>query len=144
MKILVTGVKGQVVTSLVEAAATMDDIELVTVGRPDFDLADTASVRQIILATKPDIVVSAAAYTAVDRAEDERNLAYAINVTGAAAVAEAAAVLRVPIIHLSTDYVFPEPTPILIWRMTRPNRKPCTVIPSCVANARWPVSILAT
>lgn len=106
MKILVTGTKGQVATSLVEAAADMDDIELVTVGRPDFDLADPASVRQIILAAKPDFVVSAAAYTAVDRAEDERNLAYAINVTGAAAVAEAAAVLRVPIIHLSTDYVF--------------------------------------
>ncbi|WP_428425439.1 dTDP-4-dehydrorhamnose reductase [Pararhizobium sp.] len=106
MKILVTGTKGQVVTSLVEAAAIMDDIELVTVGRPDFDLADPSSVRQAILAAKPEIVVSAAAYTAVDRAEDERNLAYAINVTGAAAVAEAAAVLRVPIIHLSTDYVF--------------------------------------
>ena len=106
MKILVTGTKGQVVTSLVEAAAIMDDIELVTVGRPDFDLTDPSSVRQVILAVKPEIVVSAAAYTAVDRAEDERNLAYAINVTGAAAVAEAAAVLRVPIIHLSTDYVF--------------------------------------
>ncbi|MBP1862293.1 dTDP-4-dehydrorhamnose reductase [Rhizobium herbae] len=106
MKILVTGKNGQVVTSLVEAAAYMDDIELIAVGRPDFDLADPPSVRQTILAVKPEIVVSAAAYTAVDRAEDERNLAYAVNVTGAAAVAEAAAVLRVPIIHLSTDYVF--------------------------------------
>lgn len=106
MKILVTGTKGQVVTSLAEAAAYRDDLELVAVGRPDFDLEDPASVRQIILAAKPDLVVSAAAYTTVDRAEDERNLAYAINVTGAAAVAEAAAVLRVPIIHLSTDYVF--------------------------------------
>jgi dTDP-4-dehydrorhamnose reductase len=106
MKILVTGTRGQVVTSLVEAAAAMDDIELITVGRPDFDLAEPSSVRQVILAVKPEIVVSAAAYTAVDRAEDERNLAYAINVTGAAAVAEAAAVLRIPIIHLSTDYVF--------------------------------------
>lgn len=106
MKILVTGKNGQVVTSLVEAAADMEDIELITVGRPDFDLADPPSVRQTILAAKPEIVVSAAAYTAVDRAEDERNLAYTINVAGAAAVAEAAAVLRVPIIHLSTDYVF--------------------------------------
>lgn len=106
MKILVTGMRGQVVTSLVEAAAAMEDIEVITVGRPDFDLADPSSVRQTILAAKPEIVVSAAAYTAVDRAEDERNLAYAINVTGAAAVAEAAAVLRIPIIHLSTDYVF--------------------------------------
>ncbi|MCV9967063.1 dTDP-4-dehydrorhamnose reductase [Pararhizobium sp. BT-229] len=106
MKILVTGKSGQVVTSLLEVAADMDDIELITVGRPDFDLADPPSVRQAILAAKPEIVVSAAAYTAVDRAEDERNLAYAINVMGAAAVAEAAAALRVPVIHLSTDYVF--------------------------------------
>lgn len=106
MKILVTGKNGQVVTSLVEAVADRDDIELVTVGRPDFDLTDPASVKQTILSEKPEIVVSAAAYTAVDRAEDERNLAYAINVTGAATVAEAAAVLRVPVIHLSTDYVF--------------------------------------
>jgi dTDP-4-dehydrorhamnose reductase len=106
MKILVTGKNGQVVTSLAEAVADMDEIELITVGRPEFDLTDPASVRQIILAAKPEIVISAAAYTAVDRAEDERNLAYAVNVTGPAAVAEAAAVLRVPIIHLSTDYVF--------------------------------------
>lgn len=106
MKILVTGKSGQVVTSLVEAATSMEDVEMVTVGRPAFNLADPTSVRQIILAEKPEIVVSAAAYTAVDRAEDERNLAYTVNVVGAAAVAEAAAVLRVPIIHLSTDYVF--------------------------------------
>lgn len=106
MKILVTGKNGQVVTSLVEAAADMEEIELTAVGRPDFDLTDPVSIRQTIIAAKPEIVISAAAYTAVDRAEDEQNLAYEINVTGAAAVAEAAAALRVPIIHLSTDYVF--------------------------------------
>jgi dTDP-4-dehydrorhamnose reductase len=106
MKIVVTGTSGQVVTSLVEAAAGMPNIELITVGRPDFDLADPSSIREAILAAKPEIVVSAAAYTAVDRAEDERSLAYAINVVGAAAVAEVAATLRVPIIHLSTNYVF--------------------------------------
>lgn len=106
MKIVVTGTSGQVVTSLVEAAAGMPNIELVTVGRPDFDLADPSSIQEAILAAKPEVVVSAAAYTAVDRAEHERNLAYSLNVVGAAAVAEAAAALRVPIIHLSTNYVF--------------------------------------
>lgn len=106
MKIAVTGTSGQMVTSLVEAAAAMPDIQLVAVGRPDLDLANPSSVRQAILDVKPDVVVSAAAYTMVDRAEDERNLAYAINVVGAAAVAEVAATLRVPIIHLSTNYVF--------------------------------------
>ena len=106
MKIAVTGTSGQVVTSLVEAAAAMPDIQLVLVGRPDLDLANPSSVRQAILDVKPDIVVSAAACTMVDRAEDERNLAYTINVVGAAAVAEVAATLHVPIIHLSTNYVF--------------------------------------
>jgi dTDP-4-dehydrorhamnose reductase len=106
MKIVVTGTGGQVVTSLVEVAASMPNIDLATVGLPEFDLSDPSSIRQAILAEKPEIVVSAAAYTAVDRAEDEQNLAYAINVDGAATVAETAATLHVPIIHLSTNYVF--------------------------------------
>jgi len=89
-----------------EASASMPDIELVIVGRPPFDLADASSIRQAILAAKPEIVVSAAAYTVVDRAEDEQNIAYAINVVGAATVAEVAATLQVPVIHLSTNYVF--------------------------------------
>lgn len=106
MRILVTGTRGQLVTSLVELAADMPDVSLVRVGRPGFDLLDPSSVRRAILAAKPDIVVSAAAYTAVDRAEDERDQAYQVNVVGAACVAEAAAALRVPVIHVSTDYVF--------------------------------------
>lgn len=111
MKILVTGTHGQLATSLVEVAADIPDISLVRVGRPGFDLVDPASIRRAILAEKPDIVVSAAAYTAVDRAEDERDQAYQVNVIGAACVAEAAATLRVPVIHVSTDYVFSGETP---------------------------------
>jgi dTDP-4-dehydrorhamnose reductase len=61
---------------------------------------------ETILAAKPDLVVSAAAYTAVDQAEDEPDLAHAINVTGAGAIAGAAATIGVPVLHLSTDYVF--------------------------------------
>ncbi|WEX74994.1 dTDP-4-dehydrorhamnose reductase [Sinorhizobium numidicum] len=106
MKILVTGTKGQVVTSVVEAAARLRGAELITLGRPEFDLTEPLAIKEAIVAAKPDIVISAAAYTAVDRAEDEPDLAYAVNVVGAASVAEAAASLRVPIIHLSTDYVF--------------------------------------
>lgn len=106
MKILVTGKKGQLAASLVEAAALVPGVELVTVGRPELELTDPASVTELILAHQPDIVVSAAAYTSVDRAEFQQDLAYEINVTGAALVAEAAAMLGVPIIYLSTDYVF--------------------------------------
>jgi dTDP-4-dehydrorhamnose reductase len=106
MRILVTGTQGQVVCSLVERAAQMPDVELITIGRPELDLAKPLSVRRAIAAAKPDLIVSAAAYTAVDRAEDEPELAYVVNAIGAASVAEAATRIGVPIIHLSTDYVF--------------------------------------
>lgn len=106
MKILVTGKKGQLAVSLVEAAGLVPGVELITVGRPELDLTDAASVTEVILAHQPDIVVAAAAYTAVDRAEFQQDLAYEINVTGAALVAEAAAMLGIPVVYLSTDYVF--------------------------------------
>jgi len=123
-----------------EASASMPDIELVIVGRPPFDLADASSIRQAILAAKPEIVVSAAAYTAVDRAEDEQNIAYAINVVGAATAAEVAATLQVPVIHLSTNYVFSGDEPCPYHEETRPNRKPSMATPSCAANAPLPAS----
>ena len=61
MKILVTGTHGQLATSLVEVAAEMPGITLVTVGRPAFDLSDPLSIRRAILVEKPEVVVSAAA-----------------------------------------------------------------------------------
>lgn len=106
MKILVTGTKGQVSRCLQERAALHDDIELVAVGRPELDLLKPDTIAAVIAAHNPDIVVSAAAYTAVDQAEDEPDIAYAVNETGAGAVAAAAAAIGAPVIHLSTDYVF--------------------------------------
>ncbi|MGH6760495.1 MAG: dTDP-4-dehydrorhamnose reductase [Phyllobacterium sp.] len=106
MKILVTGRDGQVVRSLIERAAGCDDTSIIAVGRPQLDLAVPETVFAAIAAHRPDLVVSAAAYTAVDQAEDEPELARAINATGAGAVATAAAKLDIPVIHLSTDYVF--------------------------------------
>jgi dTDP-4-dehydrorhamnose reductase len=106
VKLLVTGREGQVVTSLMERGALRSGIEIVAVGRPELDLLDAASVERTIAAIKPDVVVSAAAYTAVDQAEDEPEAAFAINERGAGAVAAAAALIGAPVIHLSTDYVF--------------------------------------
>jgi dTDP-4-dehydrorhamnose reductase len=112
MRIAVTGRQGQVVTSLIERGPAAG-VEIIAVGRPELDLADAASVRRTLEHLRPDAIVSAAAYTAVDKAESEPELAFAINGEGAGAVAEAAASLNVPMIHLSTDYVFagnkPEP-----------------------------------
>lgn len=106
MRIIVTGVEGQVARSLVERGPTRGH-HVVPIGRPDLDLAgDPDSIVAAIGSARPEAVVSAAAYTAVDEAESEPDLAFAINERGAAAVARAARRLSVPLIHLSTDYVF--------------------------------------
>ncbi|TDW34894.1 dTDP-4-dehydrorhamnose reductase [Rhizobium azibense] len=105
MRIAVTGKQGQAVQSLMRRGAEKG-VEIIAVGRPEMDLADPASVAAAFSRVHPDLIVSAAAYTAVDRAESEPDLAFAVNAAGAAAVAEAAARIGVPVIHISTDYVF--------------------------------------
>lgn len=106
MRLAVTGREGQVVRSLIDRAYR-SDFEIVPLGRSQLDLAGSSSaIVSTIEAAMPDVIVSAAAYTQVDKAESERQLAFAINRDGARAVAEAARRLGVPLIHLSTDYVF--------------------------------------
>jgi dTDP-4-dehydrorhamnose reductase len=105
MRIIVTGKVGQVVTSLLQAGPGQG-FEVIALGRPELDLADAASVARTIAAARPDVVVNAAAYTAVDKAESEPDVAMAVNGTGAGAVAAAAKLAGAPVIHLSTDYVF--------------------------------------
>ena len=105
MKVAVTGKAGQVATSLLERG-TAAGHEIIALGRPELDLADPASVMRAVEAVAPDVIVSAAAYTAVDKAESESDLAYGINGVGAGAVAKAAHRLGVPFVHISTDYVF--------------------------------------
>jgi dTDP-4-dehydrorhamnose reductase len=104
MRVAVTGAKGQVATALAEKAGP--EIEILTLSRPAFSLQDRDSVLAGIEAARPDVVVNAAAYTAVDRAESEADLAMAVNCAGAGHVAEAAASIGAPLLHLSTDYVF--------------------------------------
>lgn len=82
------------------------DIDLVAIGRPALDLARPESVYRSIIDARPEIVISAAAFTAVDQAEEEPARAFAINAAGAEAVALAARDCGAAIIHLSTDYVF--------------------------------------
>ena len=81
-------------------------VGIITLGRPELDLAEPETIEPAIRAASPDVVVNAAAYTTVDQAEREPEIAAKINKAGAGAVAAAAKVVRVPIIHLSTDYVF--------------------------------------
>jgi len=105
-RILVTGIKGQVVRSLVETAAGRDDIELLPIGLPEFDLAATEKIAPAIEALRPDVILSVAAYTAVDAAESDEATALAVNGTAVGEIGKAAARLNVPVVHLSTDYVF--------------------------------------
>ena len=106
MRLYVIGGRGQIARSLREAAFGCGDTVLGYSERPLVDLSRPESVAKAMAEFGPDIVVNPAAYTAVDRAESEPDLAFAINRDGAAAVAAAAARLDVPIIQLSTDYVF--------------------------------------
>ena len=121
MKILVTGRNGQVARSLGEQAIGQDGVEVFFAGRPELDLADTSGVARIVDASEADIVVSAAAFTAVDRAEDEPELAHAVNALGAGAIARAAAQRGIPVIHLSTDYVFSGQSDVPYTERDRPD-----------------------
>lgn len=99
--ILVFGKTGQVATEIARLAP-----DAVCVGRDRADLADPNACRDLILDLAPSGIINAAAYTAVDRAEDDETLASRVNGDAPAAIAQAAARLNVPLVHISTDYVF--------------------------------------
>ena len=102
---MVFGGGGQVGCHLIEmASATGRD--LVGLTHEEADICDAGAVGDAIAEHSPTCIVNAAAYTAVDKAESEAMRAFAVNRYGASVVAEAAAKARIPLIHLSTDYVF--------------------------------------
>lgn len=105
LSVVVTGREGQVARALREAGPALG-VTVRNVGRPALDLAHPDSIAQVIVRAQPDIVINAAAYTMVDKAEGEPEAARAVNATGAGHVAAACAALNVPVIHISTDYVF--------------------------------------
>ena len=105
MRVVVTGREGQVSRALIERAAGAG-VTVVAVGRPEFDLERPETIAPALAAARPDVVVNAAAYTAVDLAESAEATALSVNGTGAGEVAAAARRLGVPVIQVSTDYVF--------------------------------------
>jgi dTDP-4-dehydrorhamnose reductase len=105
MRLLVTGKSGQLATALSEMGAARG-VDVLTVGRPEFDLADPGAELTLLTRARPDAIISAAAYTAVDKAETEAPAAAQINAAGPARLARFAADHGIPIVHLSTDYVF--------------------------------------
>lgn len=103
-RILVTGANGQVGFELQRALALVG--EVVAVDRQRCDLSDPASIRDCVRAVAPDVIVNAGAHTAVDRAESEPELAYAVNATAVRVLAEEARRSGAAMVHYSTDYVF--------------------------------------
>ncbi|MES2823717.1 MAG: dTDP-4-dehydrorhamnose reductase [Pseudomonadota bacterium] len=105
MKILITGANGQVGFCLAKAFAKKKyDYQALT--REQLDISNLSAVKKIVATYAPDIIINAAAYTAVDKAESEIELAYKINFEGARNLAEAAVANDAAIFHISTDYVF--------------------------------------
>jgi dTDP-4-dehydrorhamnose reductase len=101
MTALVLGSNGQVGSHLRELLP-----EAIFWGRSDADLANPADIEAAICRSAPSLVVNCAAYTAVDKAEQEPELAWRVNAESPAAIARAATVLKIPVVHISTDYVF--------------------------------------
>ena len=110
MKILMLGKTGQVGAALTpllrQLAGSSADEAVVTLGRADVDLSDAAALVQAVQRVQPSLIVNAAAHTAVDRAETEPDIAFAINAVAPGVLAEQAAKLNALLVHYSTDYVF--------------------------------------
>ena len=103
-KILQIGTKGQLGWELLRTCAPLG--EVVALDYPDVDLSDSKALRKLVRNSKPDIIINAAAYTNVDKAESEADLARAINATGPGVLAEEAKKIGAVVVHYSTDYVF--------------------------------------
>lgn len=103
-KILLTGINGQVGHALLPKLHALG--EVIALDRSQLDLSNADLIREIVQQIKPDLIINPAAYTAVDKAESEPELAYAINALAPAIFAEEAAKLDALMVHYSTDYVF--------------------------------------
>lgn len=106
MKILVTGSNGQVGSCLIKLLNQMPEIEFLAVDREQLDITDFEAVTKLVNEFKPNAIINAAAHTAVDKAEQEVELSYAINRDGPQFLAQAAKCVGAIMLHISTDYVF--------------------------------------
>jgi dTDP-4-dehydrorhamnose reductase len=101
--ILITGCNGQLGSEL---RSLLPESDVYAVDLPDIDITDPASIARVFAKAQPRALINAAAYTAVDKAESDEALAYAVNAEGAGLLARACADADIPLIHISTDFVF--------------------------------------
>ena len=104
MKVLITGINGQLGWELQQTLP--DRFQLAPFDHTQLDITDASSVDQVVRDVKPDLIINTAAYTAVDKAENEAEKAYAVNAQGAATIARAAENANAHLLHISTDFVF--------------------------------------
>ncbi|WP_114634226.1 dTDP-4-dehydrorhamnose reductase [Vibrio splendidus] len=106
MRVLITGCHGQVGSCLTEQLANNENITVLALDREHLDITSQAAVNSAVVGFQPTIIINAAAHTAVDKAEEEVELSYAINRDGPKYLAQAAQSIDAAILHISTDYVF--------------------------------------
>jgi len=140
-KLLQIGTKGQLGWELLRTCAPLG--QLIALDYPDVDLSDGAGLRELVRSTNPDIIINAAAYTNVDKAESEPELARAINATGPGILAEEAKKINAVLVHYSTDYVFDgtkgspyteadTPNPLSVYGQTKLEGEQAIVASGCV------------
>jgi dTDP-4-dehydrorhamnose reductase len=128
MKIFLTGKNGQLGHKLEKDLNQIH--EVIATDRNSLDLLDIQLIKDRVYQVKPDLIINAAAYTNVDEAEKEKDLAYKINALAPEALSQAAKALDIPIFHISTDYVFDgtkegayveddQPNPLSVYGMTK-------------------------
>ncbi|WP_369695527.1 dTDP-4-dehydrorhamnose reductase [Alkalibaculum bacchi] len=105
LKFLVTGINGQLGYDIVRRLKGLN-FDVIATGRDEFDFTDKVQTSTFILKEKPDVIIHCAAYTAVDKAEDEKDLCYSVNVDGTKNIVEAAKTVNATLVYVSTDYVF--------------------------------------
>ncbi|WP_336046126.1 dTDP-4-dehydrorhamnose reductase [Solibacillus ferritrahens] len=105
MKIFVTGISGQLGYDVLEEGKKRG-FDIVGTSSKELDITNKQAVKNYITSVNPDVIIHCAAYTAVDKAEEERDICYNVNVNGTKYLAEAAAELQAKFVYISTDYVF--------------------------------------
>ncbi|EGU0146202.1 dTDP-4-dehydrorhamnose reductase [Vibrio parahaemolyticus] len=122
MKVLITGAKGQVGSCLVQRLNRRPDVDVIAYDRDELDITCSASVAEAVAKLCPDVIINAAAYTAVDKAEEEVELSYLLNRDGPKHLALAAEANSCTLLHISTDYVFDgsKPFPYVESDLTNP------------------------
>lgn len=108
MKIILTGANGQIGREIQRhiPAKLYSEIQLIPLSHSALDISDPMAINKMFIDYRPDLIINAAAFTAVDRAEKETTRAYAVNAQGPQLLAQGCAALQIPLIHLSTDYIF--------------------------------------